>query len=387
MPETASASAPFACSVPTRHAMNRKHASLIGWGHYAPENVVTNADLEKIVDTSDEWIKSRSGIERRHFVSEDQATSDLSIEAGRRALEMSGVAPEDVDLVIVATSSPDYLTPPVSSQVQHGLGCVNAGAFAMMVGCTGFVYGLVTADQFIQTGAYKTILVVGAEVISKNLDMTDRTTCVLFGDGAGAVVLQATDAPCGVRSFELGSDGSQAEALIAPCPGTRNPVSQYAIDNRTHYLRMDGRAVFKFATRTMTESLQRVMGKAGVGVDDVDLFIPHQANARIIEYAAKTLALPPEKVVMNVADYGNTSAATIPIALSEALTAGRAEAGDTLALVGFGAGLTWAACLFDLGPLVGTAEAAHEATEAASGDGAPVDSVIDDRGVVDGLIA
>ena len=387
MPETASASAPFACSVPTRHAMNRKHASLIGWGHYTPENVVTNADLEKIVDTSDEWIKSRSGIERRHFVSEDQATSDLSIEAGRRALEMSGVAPEDVDLVIVATSSPDYLTPPVSSQVQHGLGCVNAGAFAMMVGCTGFVYGLVTADQFIQTGAYKTILVVGAEVISKNLDMTDRTTCVLFGDGAGAVVLQATDAPCGVRSFELGSDGSQAEALIAPCPGTRNPVSQYAIDNRTHYLRMDGRAVFKFATRTMTESLQRVMGKAGVGVDDVDLFIPHQANARIIEYAAKTLALPPEKVVMNVADYGNTSAATIPIALSEALTAGRAEAGDTLALVGFGAGLTWAACLFDLGPLVGTAEAAHEATEAASGDGAPVDSVIDDRGVVDGLIA
>ena len=323
MPETASASGPFARSVPTRHAMTRKHASLIGWGHYTPENVVTNADLEKIVDTSDEWIKSRSGIERRHFVSEDQATSDLSIEAGRRALEMSGVAPEDVDLVIVATSSPDYLTPPVSSQVQHGLGCVNAGAFAMMVGCTGFVYGLVTADQFIQTGAYKTILVVGAEVISKNLDMTDRTTCVLFGDGAGAVVLQATDAPCGVRSFELGSDGSQAEALIAPCPGTRNPVSQYAVDNRTHYLRMDGRAVFKFATRTMTESLQRVMGKAGVGVDDVDLFIPHQANARIIEYAAKTLALPPEKVVMNVADYGNTSAATIPIALSEALTAGR----------------------------------------------------------------
>ncbi|WP_420456565.1 beta-ketoacyl-ACP synthase III [Rubrivirga sp.] len=366
--------------------MTRTHASLIGWGHFAPETVVTNDDLAKMVDTSDEWIRSRSGIEQRHFVTEDQATSDLSIEAGRRALDRAGVDPEDVDLVIVATSSPDYLTPPVSSQVQHGLGCTNAGAFTMMVGCTGFVYGLVTADQFIQTGAYKTVLVVGAEVISKNLDFEDRTTCVLFGDGAGAVVLQATDAPCGVRSFELGSDGSQAEALIAPCPGTRNPVSQYAIDNRTHYLRMDGKAVFRFATRTMTESLERVMGKAGVGVPDVDLFIPHQANARIIEYAAKQLGLPPEKVVMNVADYGNTSAATIPIALSEALDAGRAKAGDTLAMVGFGAGLTWAACLFDLGPLAVSPSDAGEEADRAGGDGAP-DSVIDDRGVVDGLIA
>ncbi|WP_412069772.1 beta-ketoacyl-ACP synthase III [Rubrivirga sp. IMCC43871] len=362
-----------------------KYASLVGWGHYAPENVVTNDDLAKFVDTSDEWIRSRSGIERRHFVSPDQATSDLSIEAGRRALDRAGVDPEAVDLVIVATSSPDYLTPPVSSQIQHALGCTNAGAFTMMVGCTGFVYGLVTADQFIRTGAYETILVIGAEVISKNLDFEDRTTCVLFGDGAGAVVLQASDEPCGVQAFELGSDGSQAEALIAPCPGTRNPVSQEAIDNRTHYLRMDGRAVFKFATRTMAESIQRVMAKADAEVADVDLFIPHQANARIIEYAAKTLGLPPEKVVMNVADYGNTSAATIPIALSETLDAGRAKPGDTLALVGFGAGLTWAACLFDLGPLA-LAPADAEADREHSGDGTP-DSVIDDRGVVSGLIA
>ena len=368
--------------------MTRKYASLVGWGHYAPENVVTNDDLAKIVDTNDEWIRSRSGIERRHFVSPDQATSDLCIEASRMALDRAGVAPEDVGLVIVATSSPDYLTPPTSSQVQHALGCTNAGALTMMVGCTGFVYGLVTADQFIQTGAYETVLVVGAEVISKNLDMTDRTTCVLFGDGAGAVVLQAVDEPCGVRAFELGSDGSQAEALIAPCPGTRNPVSQYAIDHRTHYLRMDGRAVFKFATRTMTESLQRVMGKAEVAVDDVDLFIPHQANARIIEYAASTLGLPPEKVVMNVADYGNTSAATIPIALSESLESGRAQAGETLAMVGFGAGLTWAACLFDLGPLALSPSSADAGRQSA--DRAPErtpESVIDDRGVVEGLIA
>ena len=363
--------------------MSRKYASLVGWGHYAPERVVTNDDLAQIVDTDDEWIKSRSGIERRHFVSEDQATSDLCIEAGRRALDRSGIDGHDVDLVLVATSSPDELTPPVSSRVQHALGCDRAGAMTLMVGCTGFVYGLVTADQFIQTGAYKTVLVIGAEVISKNLDMTDRTTCVLFGDGAGAVVLQATDKPCGVRSFELGSDGSQAEALIAPSPGTRQPVNQYAVDNRTHYLRMDGRAVFKFATRTMTESLRRVMGQAGVDADDVDLFVPHQANARIIEYAAHELGLPPEKVVMNVADYGNTSAATIPIALSEALDAGRAEPGGTLAFVGFGAGLTWAACLFDLGPL------AVEPDGAAADRGrqrTPV-SVIDDSGVVEGLIA
>ena len=363
--------------------MTRKYASLIGWGHYAPENVVTNDDLAQIVDTTDEWIRTRSGIERRHFVSEDQATSDLSIEAGRRALDRAGVAPEDVDLVIVATSSPDYLTPPVSSQVQHGLGCVNAGAFSMMVGCTGFVYGLVTADQFIQTGAYETILLVGAETISKNLDMTDRTTCVLFGDGAGAVVLRAVDEPCGVRSFELGSDGSQADVLIAPCPGTRIPVSQKAVDERLHYLRMDGRAVFKFATRTMGESLQRVMAKAEVDVDDIDLFIPHQANARIIEYAAKQFGLPEEKVVMNVAEYGNTSAATIPIALSEALDAGRAKPGDMLALVGFGAGLTWAACLFTLGPLtLGAVEADAETRRHKTPD-----SVINEHGVVEGLIA
>lgn len=363
--------------------MSRKYASLIGWGHYAPENVVTNDDLAQIVDTTDEWIRSRSGIEQRHFVSEDQATSDLCVEAGRMALDRAGLTGEDIDFVIVATSSPDYLTPPVSSQVQDRLGCTSAGAMTLMVGCTGFVYGLVTADQFIQTGAYKTVLLIGAEVISKNLDMQDRTTCVLFGDGAGAVVLQGVDEPCGVRSFELGSDGSQAEVLIAPCPGTRIPVSQEAVDQRLHYLRMDGRAVFKFATQMMGQSLERVMAKAGAGIDDVDLFIPHQANARIIEYAVKQFNLPEEKVVMNVANYGNTSAATIPIALSEALEAGRAEPGDTLAFVGFGAGLTWGACLFDLGPMAFQEEGADASRQRHR----TPETVIDEAGVVEGLIA
>lgn len=346
------------------------YASLIGWGHYAPENVVTNDDLAKIVDTTDEWIQSRSGIKERHFAAEDQATSHLCVEAARRALDRAGLTGADLDLILVATSSPDYLTPPTSSQVQHALGA-DCGAMTLQVGCTGFVYGLVTAQQFIQTGAYRTILLIGAETISKNLDFQDRTTCVLFGDGAGAVVLQATETRCGMRGFELGSDGAGWEAIIAYSPGTAVPITQRVVDERLHYLRMDGRAVFRFATKTMAASLQRVMHQAGSGVDDIDLFIPHQANARIIEYAADAMKLPPEKVVMNVERYGNTSAASIPIALSEALDAGRAKAGDRLAMVGFGAGLTWATALFDLGPLVA--------------DGAPTEAP--DAEVVEGLIA
>ena len=356
--------------------MNRLYASLVGWGHHVPNRVVTNDDLARIVDTTGEWIESRSGIQQRHFAAADEAVSDLCVGAAQRALDQAGLAPSDLDLILVATSSPDYMTPPVSSQVQAKLGAT-CGAMTVMVGCTGFVYALVTADQFLQSGAYRTVLVLGAEIISKNLDMTDRTTCVLFGDGAGAVVLQATDRPCGVRAFELGSDGSGKDAIICESPGSAVPVSQRVVDERLHFLRMNGREVFRFATRTMGESLGRVMAKAGVEVDAIDLFIPHQANARIIEYAAEAIGLPPEKVVMNVARYGNTSAASIPIALSEVLTEGRAVPGDTLALVGFGAGLTWASCLFDLGPLAVEAGAARPAADAASGDG----------GVVEGLIA
>ncbi len=351
--------------------MTDLHASLIGWGHYVPERVVTNDDLAQLVDTTDEWIRSRSGIRERHFADASQATSDLCVEAALRAMEKAGVAGDEIDLVLVATSSPDYLTPPVSSQVQHRVGATRAGAMTLMVGCTGFVYGLVTAEQFIRTGAYRTVLLVGAETISKNLDMTDRNTCVLFGDGAGAVVLRASSEPCGVLGFELGSDGSAFEAIIAPCPGTRIPVSQEAIDARLHYLRMDGRAVFKFATRAMVESVTRVLGQAGLAMADVDLLVPHQANARIIEYAAEQLGVPAEKVVMNVERFGNTSAASIPIALSEVLDSGRARPGDTLALVGFGAGLTWAACAFVLGSLTAAGADAREAH----------------GGVVEGLIA
>lgn len=330
--------------------MNTLRTSTItGWGLYAPERVLTNADLEKIVDTSDEWIQSRSGIRERHIVGPDEHTSTMSVAAARQAMERAGVTADDLDLILVATSTPDYLTPPVSSQIQDMLGAHRAGAMALVVGCTGFVYAVVSAHQFIATGAARTVLVVGAETISRNLDWTDRTTCVLFGDGAGAVVMQASDeAGAGVQSFVLGSDGSGAEHLIQPSGGTRNPPSAETISAGDNYLRMNGREVFKFATTKMSESLVQVMDEAGITADDIDLFIPHQANARIIEYAAKKGGIPMEKVVMNVDRYGNTSAASIPIALAEAFEAGRAKPGDTLALVGFGAGLTWAACLFKL---------------------------------------
>ncbi len=365
--------------------MTQSYASIVGWGHYAPEKVLTNDDLAKFVDTSDEWIQSRSGIKQRHVAAPDEATSDLCVEAARRALERAGMAADELDMVLIATSSPDYMTPPVSSQVQARLGATRAGAMTLMVGCTGFVYGLVTAEQFIRTGAYRRILVVGAEIIKKKLDWEDRTTCVLFGDGSGAVVLEATSEPCGVRAFELGSDGTGYEAIIAYCPGTAEPITHEAVDNRRQFIRMNGREVFRFATTTMGASLARTMKKAGVAPEDIALFVPHQANARIIEYAIQAMQLPPERVVMNVDRYGNTSAASIPIALSEALDEGRAKPGDTLAIVGFGAGLTWASAIVDLGPMVRVG--ASRAAADAAGDGESRDTVIGANGAVEGLIA
>jgi 3-oxoacyl-[acyl-carrier-protein] synthase-3 len=324
-----------------------RHSTITGWGFYAPERVVTNDELAETVDTSDEWIRTRSGIRERHFVGPEEFTSTMSVAASEQAMERAGITAADLDLILVATSSPDYMTPPVSSQIQDMLGA-RCGAMTLVVGCTGFVYGVVTAHQFIASGAASTVLVIGAETISRNLNWEDRTTCVLFGDGAGAVVMQATEQDAGVRAHVLGSDGSGAQHLIQVAGGTRNPPTPENIAAGDNYLQMNGREVFKFATSKMVESLEQVMAQAGVGPDDIDLFIPHQANARIIEYAVHKSGIPPEKVVVNVDRYGNTSAATIPIALAEAFDAGRAQPGDTLALVGFGAGLTWAACLFQL---------------------------------------
>lgn len=330
----------------------RHYGNIIGWGKYVPPKIITNADLEKTLDTSDEWIVARSGIRERHIVSEGENTSQMSIAASRDALDMAGIRPKDLDLIIIATSSPDYLTPPISSQVQHGLGANKVGAFTLVTGCTGFVYALATAQQFIASGAYENILVVGAELLSRFVDWSDRATCILFGDGAGAVVMQATDVPSGVLSYVLGSDGSGAEHLILPAGGAVNPPSQQTLDMGMHYLKMNGREVFKFATRVLGRSLREVIRDAGLQTEDIDLFIPHQANVRIIESAARSVGLPEEKVYVNIQKYGNTSAASIPIALCEAFEEGRAKVGDTLALVSFGAGLTWASAVLKIAPHV-----------------------------------
>jgi len=321
------------------------YGNIVGWGKYVPERVVTNADFEQRLDTSDEWIYSRTGIRERRIAADDENTSDMSVAASRDALMVAGLTPQDLDLIIVATSSPDYLTPPVSSQVQHMLDAKNIGAFTLVTGCTGFVYALATAQQFIATGAVTNVLVIGVELISRFIDWDDRATCVLFGDGAGAVVVQATDTPSGVLSFVLGSDGSGAEHLILPACGTAIPATHEALVNGQQYLHMNGREVFKFATRVLGKSLRQAISESGLAPEDIDLVVPHQANARIIESAARQAKIPMEKVFMNVHKYGNTSAASIPLALCEALEEGRASFGDTLAFVSFGAGLTWAAAV------------------------------------------
>ena len=322
-------------------------ASITGWGHYVPERVVTNDELSQYMETSDEWIRSRSGIRERRFAADHETTATMSVESGRRAMAQAEVSPEEVDLLLVASSSPDYLTPPVSSQVQEGLGLPQVGAMQLTVGCTGFVYALVTAQQFIETGTCNTVLVIGTELISRWLSWNQRDTAVLFGDGSGAVVMQTTDTG-GMRSHVLGSDGSGAEHIIVPAGGVAEPITHAHVDNDEPTLEMNGREVFKFATRILGGAVTEALGSSPYTVDDIDLLIPHQANARIIQYAADALGLSDDQVFMNVDRYGNTSAASVPLALSEALDAGRAAPGDTLALVAFGAGLTWAATVLDL---------------------------------------
>lgn len=322
--------------------MAERYARITGWGMYVPSRVLTNHDLEQMVDTSDEWIVTRTGIRERRIVAAGETTVTMSLAASRQALAQARVLPADLDLIIIATSTPDYLCPSASSILQHALGARKAAAFDLVAGCSGFVYGLVTASQFIQTGLYERALVVGAETLSAGVDWTDRDTCILFGDGAGAVVLQASPYPTGILAAELGSDGADWDALMVPGGGCANPFSQGVLERREHYLRMDGRRVFKFATHIMSESVRRVVSQSGVPWEEIELVIPHQANARIIELAMRRLGLPPEKVMVNLERYGNTSAASIALALCEAVDEGRLRPDDHVVLVGFGAGLTWA---------------------------------------------
>ncbi len=325
--------------------MQRKYGKITGWGKYVPERVLTNADLETMVDTTEEWIVARSGIHERRLAAEGETTSQMAVQAARQALQQADLDARQLDLIIVATSSPDHLTPPVSSQIQTALGAEGVGAFTLVTGCTGFVYGLSTAQQFIGNGACQNVLVIGAELISRWVNWKDRTTCILFGDGAGAVVLQASDDPSGLLSFELGSDGSKGELLIVPAGGVAMPPSLETVRQDLHYVRMNGREVFKFATRILGKALDTAIRKAGLTTDDIALFIPHQANVRIIDAAARYVGLPAERVFVNIHKYGNTSAASIPIAFCEALEEGRVRPGDNLAMVAFGAGLTWAAAV------------------------------------------
>jgi 3-oxoacyl-[acyl-carrier-protein] synthase-3 len=330
--------------------MSDIYGRITGWGFYVPEKVVTNFDLEKSLETSNEWIIQRSGIEERHIAAPDETTATLAANASHAALDKAGLAGCDLDLIIVATSSPDYLTPPVSSQVQYSLCAGSVPAFVLETGCTGFIYALTTAYQFIATGAYENILVIGVEIISRHVNWQDRSTAVLFGDGAGAVVIQASDEPCGLKGFILGSDGSQAHQIIIPAGGTAEPVDEASLAGGRHFIHMNGREVFRFASRIIGKACREAVDKAGMTLDDVDWIIPHQANLRIIEAAVRDMQVPKERFVINIEKYGNTSAASIPLALSEYLDAGRIQPDDTLLLVSFGAGLTWGAAVLQMAP-------------------------------------
>jgi len=327
--------------------MNRSRqtprAEIIGWGMCVPQRVVTNDDLAQMVDTSDGWIRTRTGIERRHLVGHQETTAQMAVDAAREALRVADANPRDIDLVIVATATPNHTFPATACQVQDALGATRAGAFDLNAGCSGFVYALTMGHRAIASGENRLVLVIGAETMSSIIDWHDRSTCVLFGDGAGAVLLRASEGPAGVLSTLLGSDGSGGDLLIVPASGSEMPASHETVDQGQHYLRMKGREVYRFATRVIPQVTRSVVHRAGLKVADIDLIIPHQANLRIIATASKRLKIPLERFVVCLQEYGNTSAASVPIALCEAINAGRIGPGDNLVMVGFGAGLTWAA--------------------------------------------
>jgi 3-oxoacyl-[acyl-carrier-protein] synthase-3 len=317
-------------------------ARLAALGAYAPERVITNADLERHVDTSDEWIVARTGIRERRFAEPWQAASDLAVEAAGRILDEAGVEPEDIDVLIVPTASPDHLFPATAVIVADRIGATNAAAYDVLAACSGFVYGLAQGSAMIDSGLARTVLVVGAEVLSRVVDRTDRGTCILFADGAGGALLTAApqDEITGFLGFELGADGSRGDELIIPAGGGRLPVQESPAPAQG-CIQMNGPEVFRFATRIMVESTERLLAALEMGIDEIDLVVAHQANSRILEYAGKRLGVPQEKLFSNLERYGNTSSASIPLALAEARDEGRLRPGDLLLLVAFGGGLTW----------------------------------------------
>lgn len=321
----------------------RRRVTITGLGSCVPERVLTNFDLEKMVDTTDEWIRTRTGIRERRIADETTATSDLAIVAARRALAEAQLDPADLDLIIVATVTPDMLFPSTACILQDRLGARRAAAFDLEAACSGFLYALAAGAQFIETGMYNNVLIVGAETLSKIVDWTDRSTCILLGDGAGAAVLQPSGDERGILSIHLGADGGGGDLLKQPAGGSRCPATEETVRNRLHYVHMNGREVFKFAVKVMGEAAQTVLQACNLTFNDVDYYIPHQANYRIIEASARRFGLPMERVLVNIDRYGNTSAASIPMALDEAVSEGKIKPGDIVLLVAFGGGLTWGA--------------------------------------------
>jgi 3-oxoacyl-[acyl-carrier-protein] synthase-3 len=313
-----------------------------GTGSALPSKVLTNQDLEKMVDTTDEWITTRTGIKERRIASADDFTSTLATSAALKALEMAGVSPEELDMIVVATVTPDYPFPSTACLVQGNLKAVNAAAFDVSAACSGFIYALSIVDSLIRGGTVKKALVIGAEILSRIVDWSDRNSCLLFGDGAGAVVLEADSSP-GILNSYMKSDGSCWELLYQPGPGNRNPATHKLIDERLTFIRMQGNEVFKLAVRAMEDAAQKTLSAGGFTTEDIDIFVPHQANKRIIESIGKRLCLPEEKVFVNLDRYGNTSSASIPIALDEANRTGAIHSGSLVLLDAFGGGLTWGA--------------------------------------------
>lgn len=323
------------------------NAKIIGLGHYIPKKVYDNAYMESIVDTNDEWITRRTGIKERHISEDNEYTSDMSVKAGKMAIENAGLAPEDIDLIILATVTPDYFTPSTACVVQGKLGAHNAMAFDFNAACSGFVVGLIIADNFIKTGAYKNVLIIAADALSKATDYSDRATCVLFGDAAGAAVLTATDEP-GIISFDMGADGTGYDAITSLAYRNDEAELEKRISKNKQTIHMAGQAVMKFAVKAMADSSQRALDKSGLTYDDIALVVPHQANYRIVDSAIKKMGISKDKVILTVQKYGNTSASCIPVALNEAVETGMVKAGDKVVLVGFGGGLTYAACVIQL---------------------------------------
>lgn len=321
-----------------------KRVGIIGVGEYLPKKVLTNFELEKMVDTSDEWITTRTGIKERHLIAKNEAASDLATKAALEALKDAKINPKDLDLIVVATITPDMQFPATSCFVQTNIGANNAVCFDISAACSGFVYAIAVARQFIARGAYKNALVIGAEVLSSITDWQDRNTCVLFGDGAGAAVLAEVKSG-GILSTYLGSDGSKADLLMLPGGGSRNPCSYKTVDKRLHYIKMQGNEIFKLAVKIMADTAQIALKKAGLECSDVDIVIPHQANVRILMAMAKRLGLSEGKIYLNIEKYGNMSSASTATALCEAVKSGKIKKGDIVLLDAFGAGLVWGACV------------------------------------------